>query len=207
MDAPSTPEDERTFPAHLENEVKAAINETLDKYKASPADKAVVGGMAAGGDLLFIETCIERGIPVEAYLPVTEATYVREFVSLAGESWVERFYKVRNHPQVTEHYQTDRIGPCKTHDNIFERNNRWTLYSSLSRGVDKTRLIALWDGKRGKVKARDAILVKHMVDLMREMGGQVEQINPEKLILNPLPDDLPTPTPAAKPKKQQATNP
>jgi hypothetical protein len=44
-------------------------------------------------------------------------------------------------------------------------------------------LIALFDDKRGDLHdTRDAYLVKHMIDLMRDAGGQVEIINPSKIV-------------------------
>ncbi len=88
---------------------------------------------------------------------------------------------MRNHPLVDEFYQPDQVGLPKEGDNVHERNNRWALYSSLARGIDKVRLIALWDGKNEQSKDLDARLVKHMVDLMRDTGGMVEHINSEKL--------------------------
>jgi hypothetical protein len=106
---------------------------------------------------------------------------VRDFVSPGGEQWVERFYNMRNHPLVNEFYQPDSVGPPKEGDNVNERNNRWALYSALARGIDKVRLIAVWDGKGETPKDLDARLVKHMVELMRDTGGIVEHINPIKL--------------------------
>jgi Mg-chelatase subunit ChlI len=88
---------------------------------------------------------------------------------------------MRNHPLVDEFYQPDQVGMPKEDDNVHERNNRWALYSSLMRGIDKVRLIALWDGKNEMSEDLDVHLVKHMVDLMRDTGGQVEQINPAKI--------------------------
>jgi hypothetical protein len=82
---------------------------------------------------------------------------------------------------VNEFYQPDCVGLPKEGDNLHERNNRWALYSALARGIDKVRLIALWDGKAEAPRDLDARLVRHMVDLMRDTGGIVEQINPIKL--------------------------
>jgi hypothetical protein len=82
---------------------------------------------------------------------------------------------------VDEFYQPDCVGLPKAGDNVHERNNRWALYSALARGIDKVRLIALWDGKGEICKDLDARLVKHMVDLMRDTGGMIEHINPMKL--------------------------
>ena len=169
------------FPPEKEREVKAAINAVLNKYKAGPNDLAVTTGMDAGSEILFVESCVDHGIPVQTYFPSAEAPYVRDFVSPGGEQWVERFYNMRNHPLVNEFYQPDSVGPPKEGDNVNERNNRWALYSALARGIDKVRLIAVWDGKGETPKDLDARLVKHMVELMRDTGGIVEHINPIKL--------------------------
>jgi tetratricopeptide (TPR) repeat protein len=169
------------FPPEKENDIRKAIEAVLNKYHAGPDDMAVTTGMDAGSELIFVEICADRGIPVQAYFPSPEAPYVRDFVSPGGEQWVERFYKMRNHASVDEFYQPDQVGLPKEGDNIHERNNRWALYSSLTRGIDKVRLIALWDGKNEQSKDLDGRLIKHMVDLMRDTGGQVEHINPEKL--------------------------
>jgi len=142
---------------------------------------AVTTGMDAGSEIIFIESCVEREIPVQAYFPYAETAYIRDFVSPGGDGWVDRFYKLRNHPLVDEFYQPDHVGPPKEGDNVYERNNRWALYSSLIKGIDKVRLIALWDGKNEMSGDLDVRLIKHMVDLMRDTGGIVEQINPAKL--------------------------
>ena len=169
------------FPPEKEKEIKIAIEYMLQKHNAGSDDLAVTTGMDAGSEILFVESCVERGIRVQAYFPFAEAPYVRDFVSPGGEQWVERFYRMRNHPLVDEFYQPDRVGLPKEGDNVHERNNRWALYSSLGRGIDKVRLIALWDGKNEQSSDLDARLVKHMIDLMRDTGGMVEHINPLKL--------------------------
>ena len=169
------------FPPDKEDDIRIAIEAVLNKYHAGPDDLAITTGMDAGSELIFVECCSERGVPVQAYFPFAEAPYVRDFVSPGGEQWVERFYRMRNHPLVDEFYQPDQVGLPKEGDNVHERNNRWALYSSLTRGIDKVRLIALWDGKNEQSKDLDARLVKHMVDLMRDTGGMVEHINPTKL--------------------------
>jgi len=177
------------FPADKENAVRRAISKILDKYGAGPEDMAFTAGLASGSELLFAELCTERGIRLESHLPVAEAGYVRDFVSPCGDNWVERFYKVRNHPLAFELYQEDQVGKPKDGDDLYERNNRWALYSSLIHGIDKVRLIALWDGKGGRPKDRDARLVNHMVDLMRDTGGIVEHIHASKLTHMPPADE------------------
>ena len=170
------------FPSDKEDEVRKAISDVLDKYNADDNDLAFTAGLSCGTELIFAELCAERGIKVEAHLPLADAVYVRDFVSPGGDKWVERFYKVRNHPLVDEKYQFEHLGNPKKGDDRFERNNRWALYSSLILGIDKVRLIAFWNGKSTLEDDRDTRLVKYMVDLMRDTGGVVEQINPEKLL-------------------------
>ncbi|HXQ36398.1 MAG TPA: TRAFs-binding domain-containing protein, partial [Anaerolineales bacterium] len=172
---------ESHFPPEKEDDIRTAINAVLDGYNAGANDLAISTGMDAGSEILFVESCVERGIPVQAYFPMPEAPYVRDFVSPGGEKWIRRFYDMRNHPLVNEFYQPDNVGVPKDGDNVHERNNRWALYSALARSIDKMRLIAVWDGKSETPKDLDARLVQHMVDLMRESGGIVEQIDPTKL--------------------------
>jgi tetratricopeptide (TPR) repeat protein len=194
---------ENHFPPEREREIRKAIGAMLHKHDAGPDDIAITTGMDAGSELIFVECCAERGIPVRAHFPYAEAPYVRDFVSPCGEAWVERFYKMRNHPLVDEFYQPDQVGLPKEDDDVHERNNRWALYSSLVRGIDKVRLIALWDGKNERSKDLDARLVKHMVDLMRETGGIIEHINPFKLTTS---ETETTPAAVAKPKSESPKN-
>jgi tetratricopeptide (TPR) repeat protein len=172
---------ESQFPPEKEADIRDAILAVLQKHKAGSDDLAVTTGMDAGSEMVFVECCVDLGIPVNAYFPAPEAPYVRDFVSPGGEQWVERFYRMRNNPLVDEFYQPDQVGAPKDGDNVHERNNRWALYSALVRGIDKVRLIAVWDGKNELAKDLDSRLVKHMVDLMRDTGGIIEQINPLKL--------------------------
>ncbi len=188
--------DRNLFPADKEKEVRKAISDVLDKYKADDNDLAFTAGLSCGTEIIFAELCAERGIKVEAHLPLADAKYVRDFVSPGGHKWVERFYKTRNHPLVDAKYQLEHLGKPKKGDDPYERNNRWALYSSLILGIAKVRLIAFWNGKSTSDDDTDTRLVKYMVDLMRDTGGIVEQINPEKLL-----DLQDPPKPVAKTKK------
>ena len=172
---------EDQFPAEKEELLKAAINAILDKHGAEPSDLAITTGMDAGSELIFVECCTEREISVQAYFPETEAPYIRDFVSPGGDEWVDRFFRMRNHPRVDEYYQPDCVGLPKEGDNLHERNNRWALYSALAYGTDNVRLIAVWDGKNEPSADLDSRLVRHMVELMRDAGGRIEQIHPHKL--------------------------
>ena len=174
--------DKKTFPPEKEKEIRQDILNKLESFKIGPEDRAFVGGLSAGSEILFAEICAEKGVKVKAYLPLAESAYIRQFVSPGGDAWVDRFYKIRNHPLVEEFYQVENVGLPKTGDDPYERNNRWALYSSLGRGIDKVTLIALWNAQGDKPKDRDARLVYHMIELMRDTGGSIEQISTSKYL-------------------------
>ncbi len=172
--------EKKTFSIDKESQVRHDIRKKLEDLGAKPDDRAFLSGLSAGSEIIFAEVCAEKGLQVKAFLPLPEAAYIREFISPGGDSWVDRFYKIRSHPLVDEIYQIESVGMPKENDDPYERNNRWTLYSSLKYGIDNVKLIALWDGKGDLSKDRDARLVRHMVELMRDTGGMIEQINPAK---------------------------
>ncbi|MBL8078460.1 MAG: hypothetical protein JNM55_10900 [Anaerolineales bacterium] len=172
----------KTFPVDKETEIRQDIRKKLESFKLIPDDRAFIGGLSAGSEIIFAEICVELGMKVKVFLPLPEAEYIREFVSPAGDGWVERFYKVKNNQLIDEMYQTENVGRPKGDVDPFERNNRWALYSSLGHGIDKVHLIALWNGQAEQPKDRDARLVRHMVDLTRDLGGSIEQVNTSKYL-------------------------
>lgn len=168
---------EARFPPILENEVRRKINQVLDLSEADDSDHAFLSGIACGGDILFIEAALERGLKIHVHMPCAEADYIEANVSPGGNHWVERFYQIRNHRDVNIYYQANRLRPAKPGVDPYERNIRWTLYSSLILGIDKVRLIALWDGQAETNQDEDGKLVSRMVVQMRQMGGMVEHLN------------------------------
>jgi hypothetical protein len=93
---------------------------------------------------------------------------------------VERYYNIRNHNNVTIHIQADHVGKVKEGHDPYERNNRWALSSSLIMGIERVRLLALWDGKTSETQDRNGRLVSHMVEEMRSIGGFVEHLDTTK---------------------------
>jgi tetratricopeptide (TPR) repeat protein len=174
--------EKKTFPADKEAEIRQEIQEKLESFNLIPDDRAFVGGLSAGSEILFAEICAEKGIKVKAFLPLPESAYIRKFVSPGGDAWVDRFYKIRNHPLVEEFYQIENVGLPKSGDDPYERNNRWALYSSLGHGIDKLRVLALWNTYGDKPKDQDARLVQHMIELTRDLGGSIEQISTAKFL-------------------------
>jgi tetratricopeptide (TPR) repeat protein len=161
------------FPAKMEDEARQKIEQALDKLKAGSNCMAIVPGAACGGDILFLEACLQRNMKVEVFLPFEPAKFIQGSVSFAGDDWVRRFYAIQNHPNLTIHLQTDRLGQVPEGDCPYERNNRWALYSTLMYGIERVRLIALWDGKGGDGSGG----TNDMVQQVRQLGGVVEHLD------------------------------
>jgi tetratricopeptide (TPR) repeat protein len=170
---------EQRLKPEMEQETRKRIDAALDKFDIGNNDLGITAGSACGGEIIFIEACLERGMAVEVCLPISESDYIKRNISYAGDEWVERFYNIRNHPLVKIVFQQDHVGKVKAGDDPYERNNRWALYSSLINGVDRVRLLALWDGKMSYTD-QDGYLVAHMVEEMRRLGGYVEHIDTTK---------------------------
>ena len=164
------------FPADMESEARQKIDKVLDKLKADSNDLAITPGAACGGDILFIEACLQRQMKVEIFLPFEESVFIQNSVYFAGDQWVERFYNIQKHPNVTIHLQPDRLGSVPSGDNPYERNNRWALYSTLMYGIERVRLTVLWDGKGGDAPGGTG----HMVEEVRQLGGVVEHLDTTK---------------------------
>lgn len=167
---------EAIFPAAMEKEVRKRIDEALDKFKADRNDLAFTTGASAGGDIIFIEACLNRNMRVEIHLPYAEPRHIQEWISFAGDQWIERYYTIRNNQNVSIRQQTDHLGPVKAGDNVTQRNERWTLYSSLIYGIDRMRLILLWDGVVDDVPGGP----DHMLEEVRHIGGIAEHLNTTK---------------------------
>src|SRR4029450_14072272 len=81
------------FPPDKEPLAAAAIGKLLDKLGAGVTDVAISSG-ACGGDLLFAESCLQRRLRVEIYLPFVEEEFLKESINFAGEHWREEFFFV-----------------------------------------------------------------------------------------------------------------
>jgi len=107
IDRPDRPQPR--FPPAMETEAQQKIKEVLDRLKADASNLAIAPGIACGGDILFLESCLQRQMKAEIYLPFEPAKFIEQSVSFAGNNWVERFYQIKNHPQVKIHLQLEQI--------------------------------------------------------------------------------------------------
>ena len=135
------------FPPEMEAGAAQGIAAALDALGAGPEDLAI-SQAAAGGDLLFLEACIARGVRTLVMLPMDEPTFLQRSVlrSAHGEDWRQRWLALK--PRLSEPLRVmdiDLGDPPKGVD-PYERCNLWQLNTALAAGPDKLRFICLWDG-------------------------------------------------------------
>lgn len=178
--------DKRFFPADKQSEIKNEICKRIEKFKPTPRDRAFLAGLSAGSEIIFAEACVEAGMKVKVFMPHSESKYARLFVVPAGQEWQDRYYAIRGNSLVDEIYQGEHLGPLKEGDDTYERNGRWVIYSALGRvGIENMRLMAFASEFIGETKDRDILQARYMIELMRNLGGRVEElINPSKYIYN-----------------------
>ncbi|HEY6366625.1 MAG TPA: TRAFs-binding domain-containing protein [Candidatus Binatia bacterium] len=146
IDAPDRKEPR--FPPDKEPIAAKAIADRLDALGAGPEDLAVCGG-ACGGDLLFAEACLARGLKLELRIPFDEPTFIQKSIAFAPGNWTDRFYHVKANPNTKLLVMPVELGPTPKKANPYARDNLWQLYTALSWGPDKVRFICLWNRKGG----------------------------------------------------------
>ena len=176
IDAPGRAEPR--FPPALAPAAAARIAEALDRLEAGPLDLGLTQG-AAGGDLLFAEACLARGVPVRLLLPLPEHEFIERSMLPCedGPRWRARYLalKARLHeaPQVADAV----LGPLRPGEDAFERANRWLLDTALAFGATRLRFITLWDGGGGDGPGG----TRHMVEAVRRAHGEVRWIDTHTL--------------------------
>ncbi len=171
------------FPPDKENIAAARIGAALDRLGAGPNDLAIAQG-AAGGDILFGEACLARGVSLQLLLPLPEPEFLAASLlpCCAGESWRERYLALRDRLTLPPRIMPDALGPPPSDSHgspgdPYERYNRWLLYSPLAPGRDRLRFICLWDGDGGDGPGGTAQMVKEVA----QRNGQVTWLDKREL--------------------------
>ncbi len=175
---------EARFPADKEAIAAAAIDKALADLGASDKDLALTQG-ASGGDLLFAEACIARNIKVQLLLPLPEPDFIEQSILPAdgGEVWRKRDSTQRDTPLgQPPRVMPEVLGPLPKDSegkemNPFERCNLWLLYSTLAKGIARTRFLCLWNGGGGDGPGG----TEHMMKEVKKRTGQVTWLDTRKM--------------------------
>lgn len=176
MDAPdrATPR----FPADKEAAAAQKIAQALDALGAGASDLAL-SQAAAGGDLLFLEACQQRGVRCQILLPFEEAEFIDQSMVPAthGDQWRERYFALKTQLRDPPRFMPDELGPLPKGVDPYERCNLWLLYTALSWGTDKVRFVCLWNGAGGDGPGG----TQHMRDEVKRRTGRVTWIDTRTL--------------------------
>ncbi len=74
---------------------EAGISERIDAILDEESVGFAYGALACGGDLLFAEAALARGIELHAVLPFEEEDFLAQSVRPGGEAWLDRYRACR----------------------------------------------------------------------------------------------------------------
>jgi tetratricopeptide (TPR) repeat protein len=157
------------FPSAKIEAAAARIRAALDEVGAGAGDLGLCGG-ASGGDLLFAEACLERGMRIELRLARPENEFLAESVTFADPDrrWERSFMRVKENPGTKTLVMPEELGPTPKGVSIHDRCNRWILYTALSQGLGRASFITLWNGEPGDGPGG----TQNMVDHVRKLTGR-----------------------------------
>jgi tetratricopeptide (TPR) repeat protein len=172
------------FPASAEPLAAQAIAKALDDLGAGPDDLAL-SQAAAGGDLLFLEACQQRGVRASVLLPFAEPEFIDRSVlpSAGGSAWRDRFYAATAAEGTAVRVMPTELGPVPDGVDPFERCNLWLLYTALALGGSKVRFITLWNGASGDGPGGAA----HLVSEVKRHTGRTTWLDTRTLFAGVLP--------------------
>lgn len=169
------------FPANAAAAVAAEIGRALDQVLTRHRNNCVaVAGAASGGDILFHEACIARGLRNVIYLAIPPEDYAAASVKDAGGDWVARFYALIEKVPYRVLHPSGKLPAWLTERpdyTLWQRNNLWTLDRGLAYGGGKMTLLSLWDGKGGDGPGGTA----DMVAQARARGAQVMELGRDSI--------------------------
>lgn len=159
------------FPPIHEETARLAIARQLDELEAGSEALALCSG-ACGGDLLFANECLKRGLRLLVHIPSDEPTFLQKSVSFAGEKWRDLFLQVKAHANTRLLIMPQELGSSPKNIDPYTRNNLWLLYTALAFGTE-TVFICLWDRRGGDNLGG----TKHMHDTVVNYSGQAYVID------------------------------
>ena len=163
------------FPSDKEPLAAAAIDKLLDELGAVTTDVAISSG-ACGGDLLFAESCLQRRLRVEIYLPFVQEEFLKESIDFAGEHWREKFFWVKERARRV-HIMPQELGPTAPGEDSFACVNLWMLDKALAYGSRKISFICLWDRQAGDGPGG----TRHLHDAVVQGAGKAYVLDTTKL--------------------------
>jgi hypothetical protein len=163
------------FPADKENIAQQRIAAALADLNAGPQDLGLTQG-ACGGDILFAETCRQRGVKLQLLQPFEEPVFIEKSVATADADWLKRYLTITSGLETPPLAAPKELGRLPPEMNAYERCNLWLLASALAYGPEKLIFTCLWDGSGGEGPGGTA----HMVEEVEKQKGRVIWLDTKK---------------------------
>ena len=175
IDEPHRPQPR--FPPSMEAAAMQHIIAALVEIDAGPDDLALCQA-AAGGDLLFLEAALARGVRCHVLLPFDEAEFIAKSIlpSCDGARWRARYFALKDKLEGLRMMPLE-LGPLPQGVDAYERCNLWLLNSALAMGPEKVRFTCLWDEGGGDGPGGTA----QLLDEVRRRTGRVHWIDTRTL--------------------------
>ena len=160
------------FPPSDEPAITESIRSVLRDWGVGTGTLLVSGG-ARGTDVIAAEQALALGAEVWLLVALPEDEFVAGSVDIPGTDWHARFRALRW--RCPTWFQLDELGPPIGDDDVFERNNDWSLavaHAQAARG--ELRVLAVWDGEGGDGPGGTF----HLIERARALGASVEVIRP-----------------------------
>jgi hypothetical protein len=166
------------FPPNKETVVRQHIAQALADLQVSQRDLGISGG-ARGADILFAESCLERGARILLLIALPEEEFLDRSVILNGDNWEERYLALRNHPNVETRFQHERGKPVAEGLSAFESNNLWIIDTAREvANPEKLYAVLVWDEEP---KGDGPGGTSDFAEEVEKLGGKIIIINPTKL--------------------------
>lgn len=156
------------FPPEKAALAAQCIANSLDDLQAGPTDLALTQG-ANGGDILFAEACLQRGVKLQLLQPFEEAEFIENSVTPGNNDWLQRYQTITQQLSAPPLAAPSELGALPPDMNAYERCNLWLLKTGLAYGPEKLVFICLWDSGGGDGPGGTA----HMVAQVQKQHGRV----------------------------------
>ncbi len=149
--------------------VRDALAARLPERELAVGDLALTQG-ACGGDLLFSALCVERGVALRWLQPMAETAFIAASVARGGGRWLELYARTRAALEMPPLALPAVLGRAVgDFDDPYHRCNRWLLDTARAYGLDRLRVVALWDGVHGDEAGGTAGMIDDARGFTREI--------------------------------------
>jgi hypothetical protein len=167
------------FPAAEEATARDAIRDLL-RRQLQKGSVTGMGGAANGGDILFLESCRELGIPFYMLLALPSSQFISKSVATPQGDWVARFESLARDSEPVVLAQSKTMPEwlaAKQDYNFWARNNLWMISFALALNPEHFLLAALWDGGTGDGPGG----TENMVRTARQHGAHLIHLDTREL--------------------------